>query len=324
MTGSTFGNSSQRGLMLGVLLSLCAHVATLVVFALPSDASGDRAETPHRAIDSDQTPQIRLGVQKSNAVTVNWVGFETPTEHVAEQSTVEQAALSPEIGQEATAAATPMTTPEVAEPAEAQQPIEAAVASPPQPSTEQAVAETVASLVPMVSTMDDAPSQEVVEEVPVVVAQPAPESVEQPEVKPTAEATPAPSQASAQGSPGEEDRRESDASSLSKSLEYRPGRPLATEGLEITTVRPRYSVTTRSIARPRDPHITIEFDAKGVVKRAYFAKIEGRVRSTGHEHVDGPLLDAIYRWKAEGLAIKDLKGDQTVAITIRVILGAER
>jgi hypothetical protein len=95
---------------------------------------------------------------------------------------------------------------------------------------------------------------------------------------------------------GEEAPEESDASALRESIAVEPGRTLAREGIQILTARPRWSITTRVTAVPRNPMIDVTFDPKGRVAKAAF--VPGK--NTGRADVDGPLLDSIYRWRASG------------------------
>lgn len=113
--------------------------------------------------------------------------------------------------------------------------------------------------------------------------------------------------------------KESDATSRKKIAEWEPGKPPAVEGLDITTVRPRWTVTTRLMSVPRNPVVQIEFRKNGTVARAAFLDKQ----DTGYTDVDGPLLDAIYAWTAKGRALDALAADDPNAVapvTMRIIL----
>jgi len=94
--------------------------------------------------------------------------------------------------------------------------------------------------------------------------------------------------------------REAQAFSREQAPVVRPGRPLAAQGLEIKTVRPRFSHYTRLTASPSDPLVLIRFDREGRVQQAVF------LERTGRSDVDAPLLDAIYQWRASGERIEAL------------------
>ena len=100
------------------------------------------------------------------------------------------------------------------------------------------------------------------------------------------------------------ERSVSDASPTSKlpSINVKLGRPAAGQGLEVRTVRPRFSMTTILTSNPRKSSINVFFGRDGRVLKAKF--VEGK--TTGYDDVDGPLLDAIYRWTARGKALEDV------------------
>lgn len=117
---------------------------------------------------------------------------------------------------------------------------------------------------------------------------------------------------------GEKSPSESSAASRRPPVEIRPGRVAAAEGLQITTVRPIFDITTIATANPRSPTVLIEFGKDGRVRRAAF--LPGR--STGESRVDQPLLDAVYRWTARGEPLDALSEDpdDVVGITMRILL----
>ncbi|MCA9287920.1 MAG: hypothetical protein KDA05_05000 [Phycisphaerales bacterium] len=116
------------------------------------------------------------------------------------------------------------------------------------------------------------------------------------------------------GTPGERSESESSAASRQEPLEVRPGRVVAAEGLQITTVRPVFAIATMVMANPRSPTVVIEFGRDGRVRNAAF--VEGR--TTGSRDVDLPLLDAIYRWTARGRGLESLGDDPEATISIRM------
>lgn len=109
--------------------------------------------------------------------------------------------------------------------------------------------------------------------------------------------------------------RESVATAIKDSAEYKPGKPLASRGLRITTVRPDLSHFTALFASYQDP-----------VARIFFAR-DGRVvdvhllQESGHRDVDRNTLDALYRWKAEGELLKQLRPGVVEPGTNRLLRG---
>jgi len=85
------------GVWVGVLVSAAVHLtaAGVLLSADPSEdllrASAARDQTPPRDEEREQT---RLGIARSDRVTVNWLGFADPTPHKGLPSEIEQAALS--------------------------------------------------------------------------------------------------------------------------------------------------------------------------------------------------------------------------------------
>lgn len=335
-----------RNIGLGLALSLVIHLcagAALVVGNFEPIFDPLAADRPR----PDENQPLRLGIDRSQAATINWVGFEQPTEHSAEHSTVEQAAVTPVVGR-AEAASEDQPSPESRQSdAQAAQP----EPQPEQPAPPEAPAETVAQVEPIpempllptemlgpIQAAPEAPSAlldmepgEILRpppDMPAQEPQPAAEPSETPptpETQPAAAAQPAPAQPAASaatpsGTPGIKDEREADASAISMTMSVRPGRPVAAEGLQINTVRPQYGVTVRAISRPRNPVVLIQFDRAGKVRRAEWVVRDGKRLDTGSLQVDGPLMDAIYRWTAKGVALEPLGRDDTLGVEIRLLI----
>ena len=102
--------------------------------------------------------------------------------------------------------------------------------------------------------------------------------------------------------PAEISEADSSPTSRIPAIDVKLGRPAAGQGLEVITVRPRFSVTTTLTTDPQRSSIDVVFGRDGTVLKAAF--VEGK--TTGYKEVDGPLLDAVYRWRAKGKALLDL------------------
>ena len=129
---------------------------------------------------------------------------------------------------------------------------------------------------------------------------------------------PSPGQSGA-GDPGEQSDRDSDPTALAGTIDVVPGHPAAHKGLEIKTVRPKWLTLTKMTTSPDNPLVIIKFRRNGTVMEADFLNGQG----TGFKSVDGPLLDAIYAWRASGEALNRLPAtdpDATLEVRIRVIL----
>jgi hypothetical protein len=113
--------------------------------------------------------------------------------------------------------------------------------------------------------------------------------------------------------PGERSPKEADASSTTPSVEIRPGRPAAAQGLDITTKRPIFTRLTRVTAYPDNPLLKVTFNRAGIVSKVEI------VESSGLADVDGPVVNAIYQWTAKGKTLADLAaGDPSAGITLSV------
>ncbi len=123
------------------------------------------------------------------------------------------------------------------------------------------------------------------------------------------------------GGPAIADTRESDAVARQPIATAIPGRPLAVNGLEITTVRPRWPISTRVTREPANPTVRLTFGRSGRVTHVEF------VKSTGFEDVDEPLRTALYQWRAKGAALASLPAvvdaslpEPGIEVTVRVVL----
>ena len=107
----------------------------------------------------------------------------------------------------------------------------------------------------------------------------------------------------------------------------RANQPIAGEGLEITTVMPRWSSTARLTGAPANPIVVLHFGADGRVVYADFLREKRREYSSGSVLFDEPLISAMYRWRAKGERIDELDPedpDDVVEVTIKVLFHSER
>lgn len=309
----------RRPLALALVASLLLHAGGALWLVSPWSHRPQTLDQPADALVQVSPKIPKLGIERSKAVTVTWVGFETPTEHQAKLSEVEQAALTPVVGRSEQAAAEPSPPVPTPEPTP--------VTPPDQPQQERAAAEPKPA-----PAAPAAPSTPMDALAPIAIAPPEPQPTPKPEPapapapEPAKEEAPAPTPAPtpsdvAAGKPGLEDEREADPVALAKPVKASNlGKPLAGEGIQITTVSPTFGTTIRMLASPNDPLVVIDFAADGTVQRARYARAGKQILNTGHPHVDGAILDAVYRWTAKGKAIDELKDDETLTYSIRLLL----
>ncbi|HRQ71498.1 MAG TPA: hypothetical protein PLU35_00550 [Phycisphaerales bacterium] len=331
----------NRPLVAGAGFSLLLHVAAAMALAINVPGFWASPGTELQSADlptpvPPEPPRVRPGIERSKEVTINWLGFEQPTPHEASLSTVEQAALNPEtpgVPVDAEAVPQPVTT--VAAPPPAETPADAASPAPaPVEATPVLVSDS-----PAVESGAIVAAEERVVVAPVIgpplppadAAEPSPEApppaLPEPRPQPTPQAQPSEQPAPPAPTPGVEalieSTKESPATSTKPPVEVSPGQPVAAEGLDIETVRPRWTLVTRMTALPRNPVVRVTFAKDGKVGRAEF--LPGK--NSGYADVDGPLLDAIYRWRAKGKALDDLpEGDKEAGVTLefRLVLGSRR
>jgi len=135
-----------------------------------------------------------------------------------------------------------------------------------------------------------------------VSADPAPEPAAQPTppAPPTPSAPPAVAATTPQPTPEPRPSRtprsdrEADPTAPVAVSVVRPGTVRVGPGLEVLTVRPRFSATARVMSVPRNPEVVLTFDADGTVRVAELRT------STGFDNIDGPLLSSLYAWTATG------------------------
>lgn len=137
-------------------------------------------------------------------------------------------------------------------------------------------------------------------------------------------------QAATAGEVGVLSRREVVATRIKKAIPvdpHTPNAPVVGKGLEIITVRPRYTSAIRLSAVPTNPIVVMWFDARGRVAKAEFLKDGRKVYSSGVVGVDEPLLNAIYRWRAKGAEIEALDPSDPRSlheVSIKIIYQRER
>lgn len=244
---------------------------------------------------------IKLGIEKSDAVTPNWLGFETPTPHVAAPAPVEQSALTRAEGDQRDNLARTM-------------------AASIQDASASAVNQTRAVLDAFREQLAESLVQ--AEEERLAQAQAEEQAPAQPAEKPAPQSNPTePTQAEddqQDGSPGTQDTRSAPPSS--EPIEMRRvelGKAISAEGLKINTTRMHLTSLQRSRRPGGNPLVEIFFDHSGQVVKARIP----RGRGSGRSDIDQALINAIYEWTAKGEAIDKLEdGDAPLLLRMRILL----
>jgi hypothetical protein len=307
--GRTSRNPDSTRLIGAVALSVSIHLLLGAAWIIHPPRLNP-SDNPNKA-----QPIIRFGIDQSQHQTIAWLGFIDPTPNEAALSTIDQSALSPEVAQPSQSArpAAPASAAVMRRAIEAQAVAQASLGR----WLSQGQFTVIQLLESAVQAAQDPQPQQAGQQ-PADPAQPQENASESSETTPN-EPTPAESTPPADPvPPAIESPKESDAASRDKPLEYHNGKVASREGLDIKTVKPKWTDSTLLTANPRNPLVRVEFGSDGKVKRATF---EGT--GSGDEAVDQTLLNAIYAWTATGVEIDDLKATDpkgVVAARIRIRL----
>ena len=336
-------------LVVSVLLHGVIAVLLAVLAGLPSD--GGAMTSPARMNREMVRPmededELKLGMNEATAASITWLGIQRPepVEGEAEISETEQAAQTPVVGNAPEfveeAVEQPVIEPveqptEVVErePVEVIEPEEIAAAVEEMTTdAADAAGELVGEAIESIEAlMDEVASAVVIPErvdggggAP-VVAEASPEATAQ---TPVVEATT--QEAAVAGTVGVLTEREVVATRIKRAIDVdprKPNAPIVGKGMEIKTVHPRYPTAVRLSALPKNPIVLIYFNGLGKVKKAEFLRDGVLVYSTGVKGVDGPLLNAIYQWRAKGAEIDRLDPadpDDVVEVSIKIVYRPER
>jgi hypothetical protein len=256
----------------GVIACLAANALMLMIvhrMTIVNDAMIEAAEPR----DEHQRLVEQLGIRESNALTINWLGFETPTLHMAPEASVEQSFFA--IDQGAPSVPTQEQTPTT--------PIEqAAPASVPDVDLRALMAQVRESIDGVRTSL---------------AAQLAELAIQMPQ---TTASKPAPEPTPVGATPTD---KESPPTSTRKPIVVQPGQVVAAHGLEIQTVRPRFTHSTQILSRPDNMVVRITFGRNGRVIRATM------IDSSGVPTVDEPVMNAVYRWTARGGSLQSIPSD---------------
>ena len=334
-------------LMVGLVLSLVLHASVLLP-ALVAVLTSDLTARPTLRADFDaddfhrldaEPDSVDLGIEESKTSTMTWIGFDEYKKHMAALAEVEQAAFqTTPTGAEAVQAAprqTPAQTPSDivdarpppesppeadphTEPPTSPDPFEELEAwfeatqpgdGPPagEPTKPDARAQALQDMLEQLQRMMENP-----------VESPQPEQAGEPEQRdPPRPVQPQPHPA---GQPGRQADQESDATSiLNVSMEQLTlGRPLAAQGLQIKPRKPVFTMLTLVTAVPANPTAELHFRRDGKPARVRL------LESSGDPRIDESVLNSLYRWRAAGKRLRELKAGETIPVRIRIMLTGSR
>jgi hypothetical protein len=333
------------GVWFGLALSVVLHAVVAPWLLSRSEAGSEdlsRTDTPSPPRPLPEDERMRLGIERSEHATINWLGFSDPTPHKALPSEVEQAALSiapigvpnepsPAEASEANEPTPPADAPETP-PVEipTEQPAETTEPTEPAPSGGASVIELLPADDPLTLAEREPGAEFLPEPVQIRPEETTAPSVTEPAEKPTtpteSPASETPTAATPSAPSGSDDQpglpsdRESSPTAREAAVTIDDwGKPAAGEGIEIIPRRPRWGATVSSLAWPRNPTVIIAFGRDGTARDVRFVTEGKRVLNTGSEEVDRILLNAVYNWRAKGAKIESLAEEGPGSVfTIRV------
>ncbi len=283
-------------------------------------------EPPPLLLETDPVP---LGLDESMAATETWIGFEEFQEQRAAPAEIEQGAFTTRPGPPSPgdspsasplqAAAQPAAPPGDELPTadaplrtvELQPELQSWLVQPPQgtdalpPRVDE---ERQEEQPPAGQGEADQPPQE-------TPAPPAPPE-QAPEPVPVQAVPAAPPAPVAGGEPGQLADQESDpASAIEVTMEQLTlGRPLAAHGLQIKPRKPVFTTLMILTAAPENPTAELRFRRNGEPVRVKL------LVSSGDFRIDEAVTNCLFKWRAAGRKLAELKEGQTFPVRIRILL----
>jgi hypothetical protein len=140
-----------------------------------------------------------------------------------------------------------------------------------------------------------------------------PDTTESPPQPPPSPSPPAPPPAP---TPADQADRDADPSSTIDvpAENWKLGRPLAAQGLELRPQRPSFTILTLLTAAPCNPLCEIVFRRDG---RPISARM---IETSCDPRIDEAVLSSLYRWRASGQVLRDLQDEGTHAVRLRILL----
>lgn len=322
------GQNSRTTAGAGVVFSVLLHLGVAWGFLAGGASSADALAFERPSAPPPDQKKVDLGDPDSRAISMSWLGFDEYRKHIAHEAPVDQPELTMD-------PAAPTSSPSVAQ-AELMVTQAAQAAATARREAERLIAEMAGGLRAFEALGGVLPRGEGVgagregvevgagqderearaEAAPGEKSRPDEREAQASEAPPTeavmAEASP--ERAASEGATGQQDDRESDATSVEQTALKELGNPLSARGLRIRTVKPNFSHYTTIMSTPHDPIIRLHFGRDGRVRLVEL------LQSSGINDIDRPVLDAAYRWRAEGKSLEQLGSSESVSIDMRILL----
>ena len=281
------------GLAASVLLHATILLPALVAVLKRPEAGPEKLLGTFKPEDfRERDEPIRLGIDRSKVSTLTWIGYEEYRQHMAALAETEQAAFrtttgSPGRGPNASAESLLDALSQWLDTFERAQEL-----PPGMPPSPEGVAVPAGDLLAALQRWLDAASQ-----------------------WPQPRHSPSP----ATGEPADRGAVSDEESDPTSTIEVplamlASGQPLAAQGLNVKPRKPQFTTLIRLTAVPANPLVQISFRSDGVPSKARITE------SSGDSRVDEAILNSLFRWRAEGEQLKELADDQTITISIRIVL----
>jgi hypothetical protein len=307
-------------------IALCASLSLHALVLAPSLMVAVGLVDGPASMSNPPPPETLIGIEESNATTIDWIGYAEYEEHRAPLSETNQAAFAeaPSISSPDSEAIAMETT--ASELPAAPVPVEAVPESTPTEAPDPESTETIAADKPVEAAASETPLIEIDQLLEVARAlalsafaprRPTAPAAERPQTLPAtpshAAATPS---APSDPSVGERSDKDSDPSSTIEVTkeQWALGKPLAARGGELHPRRMEITPLTRMTAWVKDAVVSLVFDHRGVVVNVEL------LQSSGHSQVDKNMIDSLYGWRAVGGRFAELRQGETIAIELRYIL----
>lgn len=309
--------------MTSVLLHLGGLVPLLVRLTAAADARSVRAsfdpqdfrKPPDEAPPPE--PEPALGLDAPSPTRFTWVGYAEYQEHLAALAEVEQAAFtdSPLAAGSPRESSAPMPA-DAAPPAEP----EAAADSPQAADVVAAIESQLGELRQFIGELRIALAQARSTTMPPRPSQATEPRPAQPSASQPQEQSIAADDQGTRTDPGDAADKQSDPSSIIEVTrdQWRLGKPLAAQGLELRPQRPEFTVLTMLTAAPANPLCRIVFGRDGVPVEAAI------VQTSGDARVDEAILASLYRWRASGAPLQASDPDSRFEVRIMILLTRRR
>ncbi|MDP7008445.1 MAG: hypothetical protein QGI78_02635 [Phycisphaerales bacterium] len=275
-------------LIFALLISLSVHIVVAPFFTTTEFVSpfAPPPNATHLETPMLEEQEVILGLEKSEAKTLTWIGYEQYQKHLARLSDVEQAAME-------LSASEPQPT--IQEQVDEQ--------LPPERGKLSEFVHTIAPITKSASEFINA-----LQQLKFSFSSPAPKPSNHPAPKP-------PTESDEQDKPDvDPSDLEADATSIVEvpRENWKTGRPIATGGIVLRPRRPSFTAHQSVTNAPGGLTATLTIDRRGKPIQVHVLK------GTGSASIDRSLVASLYKWRAAGDRIDALVEESTLNITIRI------